>query len=117
MDTTEHEELIPEIDPSDLLTPHLDDFLAEIDPTVAEDQVSKIMNSLLESGDCQLPIREVWEAATDAGLSTPDLLTWAEASESCDVDYVNGLIRCTTDPSTDEEETEDDGSDTDVQGT
>ena len=124
MDTTEREELIPEINTPDLpLSPHLDDFLAEIDPDiaaeVAEDQVSKIMNSLLDSGDCQLPIREVWEAATDAGLSTPDLLTWAESSDSCYVDYVNGLIRCATEPSAEEteEEAEEDGSDTDVQGT
>ena len=115
MDTTEHEELVPEIGTSELLVPHLDDFLAEIDPTVAEDQVSKIMNSLLESGDCQLPIREVWEAATDAGIATPDLLTWAEESESCYVDYVNGLIRCTTDSS--EDEAEEDGSDNEIQGT
>tara|TARA_Y100000310_G_scaffold26232_1_gene25036 strand:- start:986 stop:1336 length:351 start_codon:yes stop_codon:yes gene_type:complete len=116
MDTTEREELDTGIDPADLLTPHLDDFLAEIDPSTAEDEISKIMNSLLESGDCQLPIREVWEAATDAGLSTPDLLTWAESSDSCYVDYVNGLIRCATEPSA-EEEAEEDGSDTDVQGT
>ena len=117
MDTTEREELDTEIEPSDLMTPHLDDFLAELEPSTPEDEVSKIMNSLLESGDCQLPIREVWEAATDAGIATPDLLSWAEASDNCYVDYVNGLIRCTTDPSTDEEEAEDDGSDTDVQGT
>ena len=68
------------------------------------------MNSLLDTGDCQLPIREVWEAATDAGLATPDLLTWAEQSETCYVDYVNGLIRCTTDSSEAEAEEESSGA-------
>ena len=115
MDTTEREELDTEIETSELLIPNLDDFLAEVDPTAAEDQVSKFMNSLLDTGDCQLPIREVWEAATDAGLATPDLLTWAEQSETCYVDYVNGLIRCTTDSSEDEDE--EDGSDNEIQGT
>ena len=117
MDTTERTELDTEIDPSELLIPNLDDFLAELEPSKEEDEVSRIMNSLLESGDCELPIREVWEAATDAGLSTPDLLTWAESSETCQVDYVNGLIRCASEESTEAEEAEEDGSDNDLQGT
>ena len=48
MDTTEREELDTEIEPSDLMTPHLDDFLAELEPSTPEDEVSKIMNSLLD---------------------------------------------------------------------
>ena len=117
MDTTERTELDTSIDQSETLIPHLDDFLAELGPSREEDEVSRIMNSLLESGDCELPIREVWEAATDAGLSTPDLLTWAESSETCQVDYVNGLIRCASEESPEADETEEDGSDNDLQGT
>jgi hypothetical protein len=117
MDTTEREELDTSVEETESLIPHLDDFLAELEPSKEEDEVSKIMNGLLEAGDCELPIRQVWEAATDAGLSTPDLLTWAESSETCQVDYVNGLIRCASEESTEAEETEEDGSDNDLQGT
>ena len=101
-DTTVEERTIPE------LTPHLDDFLQEVETKRPEDKVAEIMESLLEVGDCQLPIREVWEAATDAGLSTSELLGWAESAENCYVDYVNGLIRCSSDMAGDEEESDDD---------
>ena len=101
-DTTVEEQ--PEVEP----TSHLDDFLTEMEGKKPENKVAEIMESLLEVGDCQLPIREVWEAANDAGLSTSELLSWAESAENCYVDYVNGLIRCSSDMAGDEEESDDD---------
>ena len=109
MDATDFEERDTTVDeqPGVELTPHLEDFLSEVGDKRPEDKVAEIMESLLEVGDCQLPIREVWEAATDAGLSTSELLSWAEGSENCYVDYVNGLIRCASEMPGQEEEPED----------
>jgi len=104
MDATDFEERDTTVEEQ----PGLGDFLTEMEGKKPENKVAEIMESLLEVGDCQLPIREVWEAANDAGLSTSELLSWAESAENCYVDYVNGLIRCSSDMPGDEEEPDDD---------
>jgi hypothetical protein len=74
------------------LTPHLDDF--------TQDPLSKargLLDDLLDAS-CEVPLKEVNEMASDVGISTADLLVWAEKSETCYVDYLSGHIRCSDEP-------------------
>ena len=74
------------------LTPHLDDFI--------QDPLSKargLLDDLLDAS-CEVPLKEVNEMASDVGISTADLLVWAEKSETCYVDYLSGHIRCSDEP-------------------
>jgi|TARA_Y100000310_G_scaffold64221_1_gene59762 hypothetical protein len=74
------------------LAPHLDDFTQ--DPfTVARGKLDDLLDA-----SCEVPLKEVNQMATDVGISTADLLLWAEKSETCHVDYLSGHIRCSDEP-------------------
>ena len=73
-------------------TPHLDDF--------PQDPLTKargLLDDLLDAS-CEVPLKEVNQMALDVGISTADLLVWAEKSETCFVDYLSGHIRCSDEP-------------------
>jgi len=70
----------------------LDDFTQ--DPlAVARGKLDDLLDA-----SCEVPLKEVSQMATDVGISTADLLVWAEKSETCHVDYLSGHIRCSDEP-------------------
>jgi hypothetical protein len=80
-------------DPNELpLTPHLDDFIQDSFTTARG-----LLDDLLDAS-CEVPLKEVSKMATDVGISTADLLVWAEKSDTCYVDYLSGHIRCSDEP-------------------
>jgi hypothetical protein len=85
---------IPTMPP--LLTPHLEDFAQ---PEVAPDPLAKARDLLDELLDmsCEVPLQEVNEMAEAVGITTSDILSWAEKSETCHVDWMSGHIRCNDD--------------------
>ena len=76
-----------------LLTSHLPEFTP---PEVEEDPLKKARDLLDELLDmsCEVPLHEVNDMAEEVGLTTSDILSWAEKSESCYVDWMSGHIRC-----------------------
>ena len=75
-----------------LYAPHLDDFTQ--DPLT---KAQGLLDDLLDAS-CEVPLKEVNQMAIDVGISTADLLVWAEKSETCHVDYLSGHIRCSDEP-------------------
>jgi hypothetical protein len=76
-----------------VLTPHLPDFTQ---PEVEHDPLGKarkLLDELLDMS-CEVPLHEVNDMAEEVGLTTSDILSWAEKSESCYVDWMSGHIRC-----------------------
>ena len=83
-----------------LYTPHLDDFTQ--DPfTVARGKLDDLLDA-----SCEVPLTDVNQMASDVGISTADLLVWAEKSETCHVDYLSGHIRCCNEPAVTPEDEE-----------
>jgi len=76
-----------------VLTPHLDDFTQ---PGIEQDPLKKARDLLDELLDmsCEVPLHEVNDMAQEVGITTADILGWAEKSESCYVDWMSGHIRC-----------------------
>ena len=74
------------------LIPHLDDF-----PQDPFTKARGLLDDLLDAS-CEVPLKEVSQMASDVGISTADLLVWAEKSETCHVDYLSGHIRCSDEP-------------------
>jgi hypothetical protein len=100
---------IPTMPPA--LTPHLPD-LSPMDN--GQDPLTKARDLLDELLDmsCEVPLHEVNEMAEDSGVTTSQVLEWAEKSGSCHVDWISGHIRCNygaLDEDEDEDEDEDDG--------
>jgi hypothetical protein len=73
--------------------PHLNDFTQ---PEIEQDPLKKARDLLDELLDmsCEVPLHEVSDMAEDAGVTTSEILNWAEKSDSCYVDWISGHIRC-----------------------
>jgi hypothetical protein len=91
---------IPSMAP--MVTPHLPEF---IEPETDEDPLKRARDLLDELLDmsCEVPLYEVNDMAEDAGVTTSQVLDWAEKSQTCHVDWMSGHIRCNEDEDEDED--------------
>ena len=66
------------------------------EPAAEPDPLKKARDLLDELLDmsCEVPLQEVNEMAEEVGITTSDILAWAEKSETCFVDWMSGHIRC-----------------------
>ena len=79
-----------------VLTPHLDDLTQ---PEIEQEPLKKareLLDELLKMS-CEVPLAEVNDMAEDSGVKTSEVLSWAEKSDSCFVDWLSGHIRCIDD--------------------
>jgi hypothetical protein len=79
--------------PEPLFAPHLNDFNESETVSNPLDKARDLLDGLLDLS-CEVPLEEVNDMAKEVGITTSDLLNWAEKSETCHVDWISGHIRC-----------------------
>ena len=92
--------------PEPLFAPHLNDFNGSETVSNPLDKARDLLDELLDMS-CEVPLHEVSDMAEEVGITTSEILNWAEKSETCHVDWISGHIRCNDE--LDEAEGMDDG--------